>query len=186
MEDSCSLPTSHSTPICSHHDQSAVYETQIDHAPLLSGTPQCLLITVQGKLHTFCAKVPSVLGTICARLSGWPLVPPGTPCVCSARLYGPLFSSCLCTRCSLILECPCSQFFTPKVLPASSSAFSASHETVLGVFPMCQDLFPQEASLPEWPLSMGLPLSLADSGSLRAGSRSHCILPLPPTVPGTV
>lgn len=70
MEDSCCLSTSHSTPICSHHDQNDLYETQIDHAPLLSGTPQCLLFTVQGKLHAFCAKVPSVLGMICAHLSG--------------------------------------------------------------------------------------------------------------------
>lgn len=160
MEDSCSLPTSHSTPICSHHDQNDVYETQNDHAPLLSGTPQCLLITVQGKLHIFCAKVPSVLGTIVPTSLDDLLCPLAHPMCAQPGCMGhSLFSSCLCTCCSLILECPCSQFFTPKVLPASFSAFSASHKTFLCVFPMCQDLLPQETSLPEWPLSVGLPLS---------------------------
>lgn len=93
-----------------------------------------------------------------------------------------LVSSCLCIRYSLILECPCSSSSPGKVLQASSSAFSTSPETFQCIFHVHQYLLPQETSLPERPLSMGLPLSLVDLDSLNPEPReslqfafgSHC------------
>lgn len=110
MEAFCCFPAS--SPLLSlHYDQNQLHETHIDCITLLSGTLQCLLITVQRKTNTL---VPGSLlfcwVTRPTALADFSVPQPGY--ACSFSLSPP----CLCTAPSSLPH---------RFLP-SSSMFSSS------------------------------------------------------------